>query len=78
MTRDELQALVAQKCLELSEHCSTVQIFITKDPVEYDRSDVEVNAGDTVSLRYGTGNFFARYGQVIDFIKDIDAQRSRE
>jgi hypothetical protein len=61
--------IIKAACTRLSEHFSTVQIFCTKDPVEHGAS-----AGDTDSFRYGRGNWFARLGQVMDF---IDEQRAK-
>jgi hypothetical protein len=43
----------------LSEHYDTVQIFVTR----YDSQ-----SGETMNLESGTGNWFARRGQVDDWL----------
>lgn len=66
----EEQALLARVASQLGEHFDTVQIFASKhDPAEAD---------GTVTLNYGVGNWYARYGQVIEWtIKhDEDARKS--
>ena len=65
---DQLLKIVKQYATRLSEHFSTVQIFVTTDP-----RAVGEDAGDTHSLRWGIGNHFARVGQVRDYIKELDA-----
>jgi hypothetical protein len=64
----ELQ-LIKDACTRLSEHFSTVQIFVTKDPQE-----VGDHAGETESHRWGVGNYFARYGQVRDYVDEMIAK----
>ena len=51
---DQLLDIVKQKVNELLPLCDSVQIFITK------RQDNE----NTMSMNWGEGNWFARYGQV--------------
>lgn len=65
---DALLKIVKQYATRLSEHFSTVQIFVTVDP-----KAVGEDAGDTHSLRWGLGNHFARSGQVRDYVKELDA-----
>lgn len=45
----------------LSEHFDSVHIFATK----YEGGD---NGGTTAKINKGTGNWFARYGQIKDWI----------
>lgn len=47
--------MVKKHAEALSEHFDTVQIFCTRQ---------ESSQGGTVNLNYGSGNWFARYGQV--------------
>jgi hypothetical protein len=47
----------------LGEFFDTVQIFVTRH--DHDEHDGE---GNTIHIAYGTGNWFARMGQVQDFI----------
>jgi hypothetical protein len=54
----------------LGEHFDTVQIFVTR--VEHDGND-----GMTMNANWGTGNWFARKGQVQDWLTKID-ERVRE
>lgn len=60
--KDEEQDLDrVQKCLnELGEYFDSVQIFTTRYESETE--------GGTVNVAMGTGNWFARYGQVQDWI----------
>jgi hypothetical protein len=51
----------------LSEHFDNVQIFASCNP-----SEVGEAAGDTNTYRSGVGNWWARVGQVRDF---VDEQR---
>lgn len=54
----------------LGEHFDTVQIFVTT----YNGD----NDGTTRNINTGTGNWFARYGQILDFIKIQEACVMRE
>lgn len=53
---------IVQKALDgLGEHFDTVHIFCTRyDPVD---------DGATVHLQRGTGNWFARYGQIRNWLE---------
>lgn len=53
----------------LAEHFDSVQIYTT-------RYEPAVEDG-TVNIAFGVGNFFTRYGQVIEWIAKQD-ERSRE
>lgn len=60
MTNDEQRQadidMLKRHCEQLSEHFDTVQIFCTRHmPAELD---------GTRTLNYGSGNWYARYGQV--------------
>lgn len=47
----------------LSDHFDTVQIFCTR-----------TENGQTVHVTMGVGNWFARYGHVIDWLRWLDKQ----
>lgn len=49
---------------DLGEHFDTVQIFVTRYPSE---------SGGTVHARLGSGNYYARIGQVKEWIITEDA-----
>lgn len=60
MTNDEQREadleILKRHCQGLGEHFETVQIFVSRHmPAELD---------GTRSMNYGSGNWFARYGQV--------------
>lgn len=57
MTNDEETELLDRHCAQLGEHFDTVQIFVT-------RYDSEIGTRNVV---FGAGNWFARYGQVVDW-----------
>lgn len=57
MSEEEEMEFLGKHCREIGEHFDTVQIFVSR----YD-SDI-----GTVNLVYGAGNWFARYGQVVDW-----------
>jgi hypothetical protein len=61
---DEDASLVKRACSSLMEHFDTVQIFCTRN--QPDASDP--NGGGTVNVQFGMGNWFARYGQVREFV----------
>ena len=64
--KEKLEKIIRDACARLSEHFDTVQIFVTKNPKEVPDGDLE--AGDTPSISRGVGNYFARYGQVHDWL----------
>ncbi len=54
---------VKRACSVLAEYFDSVQIFTSK------MSD---NQADTQHYRHGTGNWFARYGQIKSWISDTE------
>ena len=56
MSEDEKRQieLVQRATAQLMEHFDSVQIFVTKN----------CGKGSTLSMKYGDGNWFSRYGQV--------------
>jgi hypothetical protein len=66
MTGEEAFEFVKKHVAQLGEHFDSVQVFCTKD---------EGEAG-TASVDLGSGNWFARYGQVREWIEQKD-ERSR-
>ena len=58
MTQTEELAFLERHCADIGEHFDTVQIFAT-------RFDPEVG---TSNASYGSGNWFARRGQVQDWL----------
>lgn len=55
--KDPMFCMVRKCAEELIEHCDTVQIFVTNH-----RDD------GTQSINHGLGNWYARYGQVSEWI----------
>jgi hypothetical protein len=53
-------ALVKKHVDELGEHWDTVQIFCSRLDLEQDPT--------TVNINLGSGNWFARYGQVREYL----------
>ncbi len=56
---EEFKARVKKAALDLGEYADSVQIFIS------------VNAGETsstISYEFGTGSFYARYGQIAEWM----------
>jgi hypothetical protein len=53
MNKDNDLNIVKKHVSQLSEHFDTVQIFVTKR-----------NLDTTIDINHGSGNWFARYGQV--------------
>lgn len=53
LAKEEIEAILRKHCAQLSEHFDTVQIFVTRQ-----------EGADTGCSAYGTGNWFARFGQV--------------
>lgn len=73
MSEDEQQAqektdlaIVKSAIDRLGEHFCTCQIFVTRHQPESD--------GATMNLAYGSGNWFARYGQVKEWIVRRDEE----
>jgi hypothetical protein len=62
-------AIVQRHVEQLAEHFDTVQILVT-------RLDWEEDRGSTVNIARGTGNWFARYGQMKTFtIREEERER---
>jgi hypothetical protein len=60
MDKDEEADLIEKHARELSEHFDTVQILATRhDPA---------NEDGTIYFAIGVGNFYARYGQAVEWI----------
>lgn len=60
---------VKSMCKELLPHVDTVQIFVTK----HDGSEI-----GTTQMTWGEGNFFARYGQIDQWLKNEDTYLGEE
>lgn len=58
--KEELEALVKKHVDALGEHCETVQVFVTMPHPD----DPHV----TRSYEFGCGNWFARYGQIVEYM----------
>ena len=54
--RERQSKLVTDAAASLMEHFDTVQIFATK-----------YEAGETVSFKAGSGNWYSRYGQICEW-----------
>lgn len=65
----EAARLIDGHVAALLEHFETVQIFVTK---------VHKEADATASMVRGDGNWFARYGQVKEWILKTEAMARRE
>lgn len=64
--KDEDLSLVKSVCEKLGEHFDTVQVFAT-------RFDGEMG---TVNVNWGSGNWFARRGQISDWLlKENESSR---
>lgn len=57
MTPDEIATVIDRCIARLREHCDSVQIFCTR---------LDEN-GDTLNFNLGSGNWFARFGQVVEW-----------
>ena len=58
MTQTEALALLEKHCAGIGEHFDTVQIFVTCFDAEQ----------GTCNASYGSGNWFARRGQIQDWL----------
>lgn len=65
MTHEEKLRMLHDTCTRLSEHFDNVQIFASVNPASIGEA-----AGDTSSYRSGVGNWWARLGQVRDFVDE--------
>lgn len=57
---DEDMEIAERHCRQLMEHFDTVQIFVTREAPDRD---------GTQHLARGSGNWFARYGQISGWVK---------
>ena len=62
--------IVKSHVAQLAEHFDTVQVFTTR---------LENGEDSTVNVQYGAGNWYARYGQVTEWMnrQDEDARINR-
>lgn len=67
--RETLDKMVEDAAAQLSEHCDSVRIFVTKHAVDGE-SDV------TIAFDHGRGNIHAQVGQVMEWL-DIQRQYQR-
>lgn len=65
--KDQDYERVKKACETLIEHFDTVQIFVTRH---------EASEGGTVNVKHGLGNYFARVGQVVDWL-EVERESSR-
>lgn len=64
MTTEEARELVRKHVLELGEHFESVRIFVTRaSPEEHH---------DTQAIDNGTGNFYAQFGQIQEWMSIQD------
>lgn len=68
-TSDEDLARLQQACESLGEHFDSIQIFAT-------RHDPDRGNGGTTNASWGSGNWFARKGQIEEWLLKQD-ERSR-
>lgn len=66
---DQEMQRVKDACNVLIEHFDTVQIFVTRYAPEEDCG--------TVNINYGAGNWFARYGQVCEWLVKQEARTKK-
>lgn len=66
---DEDLRRVRAACDTLMEHFDSVHVFVTRH--EAGRLDGTVNA------HYGAGNWFTRYGQIVEWVKKSDRRTER-
>lgn len=64
--------ILKDTCSRLSEHFDNVQILASINPTETGPS-----AGETSSFRWGIGNWWARLGQIRDFLDEQLANEIR-
>ena len=63
---EQHQQILRQAADGLMEHFDTVQLLVTKHVPE------DKDLDGTVSLHIGRGNYYARFGQVIDWLTKQD------
>lgn len=67
--REEAVRMLDEHCNQLMEHFDSVQIFVTRHE--------EAKAGGTIYVNRGAGNWFARCGQIREWVVFED-QKIRE
>jgi hypothetical protein len=65
VTHDEKLQLLHDACTRLSEHFDNIQIFASQNPIGVSENH------DTNTYRVGIGNWWARVGQVRDFVDGL-------
>lgn len=65
----EVERQVKDAICKLGEHCDSVQVFVTI---------VDPEDKTTHSFQLGTGNWYARLGQVKEWVKRIDLRDEAE
>lgn len=68
MNDDEALKIIKAKTAQLTEHFETVQVFVT----------IHESDGNTKSTRWGSGNYFARVGQVQMWLDEQKAENTRD
>ncbi len=61
--KKQMEEMIQRKACELAEHFDSVQIFVTRH-----RGGEEM----TASYEFGKGNFYARYGQIAEWLSIQD------
>lgn len=64
----EERAIVERACAQLSEHFSSVRIFVTRHDGEKDASG---------AFSYGKGNYYAQEGQIKEWV-EMKIEQSRQ
>lgn len=67
-SKDKEMEIVEKHVNQLAEHFDTVHIFATRQDSTED---------GTVNISFGAGNWFARYGQIREFLVKSD-ERTRK
>ncbi len=67
MSEERDLKIVQSHCAQLAEHFDNVQIFVTK-----------MGEDGTVNCHYGSGNWFARYGQIKYWVKKEENSLAKE
>jgi hypothetical protein len=62
MTNEEVEKLLKSHVQRLSEHFENVQIFVAR-----------MHEGRTQAFEEGSGNYWARKGQVADWVDNIES-----
>lgn len=68
--RDEELNRVNECVKSLGEHFDTVQIFVSRHDHGEDKH--------TLTISLGAGNWYARYGQIVTWVKKCDEESRKE